>query len=205
MARVPGRDNRVAIPALVLTAAAVAALVWFAIPGMPMVVSWASGAVAGASGILASSPTPDVIVADTLDVSAADCRELYPNDLWNELTWAGGVILAQSTEPPATATVGLVEALTPAASRTCRWTSETSGAIVTTYATVAPEAAAVAEASLRGQGFTCESADGVLTCSGSIEGVVENHSLRASLWVVTASTGWTIEGYDERIRTFLWE
>lgn len=204
MARVPGRDNRIAIPALVLSAVVIAALVWFAVPGMPLVVAWAAGAAAGAPGVLAPAPTASAIRVGEVDVAAADCRELYPNELWNELTWSGDAILAQTPEPPATTAVGLLEALAPTSSRTCRWTNDAGGAIVTTYSTVAPEAAALAEAALRGQGFACEKAGRVLVCASTTGAVNEEHAFADTLWVTTVASSWPIEQYDSRLRAYLW-
>ena len=205
MARVPGRDNRIAIPVMVLSLAIVGALVWFAVPAMPIVVAWAGGTAGDAATMLAATPTPHVVVAEGLDVSASDCRDLYPNDLWNELTWTSDAILSQSTAGPATAMTDLVTALAPTAARTCTWTDSSGQKVVTTFATVAEDAAGMAEASLRGQGFACTTTDGTLVCASATDAGDEHQAVHGSLWVTTVASAWYPEDYDERIATHLWQ
>jgi len=205
MARVPGRDNRIAIPAIVLSLAIVGALVWFAIPAMPLVMAWTGGAAGNAATMLAATPTPHAVVADGLNVAEADCRELYPTDLWNELTWTSDAILSQSMAGPATAITDLVSALAPTATRTCTWTDSSGQAVVTTFATVSADAAGIAEASLRGQGFTCGSEEGALECSSTTDAGNEHQTVRGSLWVTTISSAWYPEDYDHRIAIHLWQ
>lgn len=205
MARVPGRDNRIAIPVTVLSLAVVGALVWFAVPAMPLVMTWARGAAGNAATMLAATPTPHAVVADGLDLAETDCRELYPNELWNELTWTSDAILSQSTAGPATAMTDLVAVLAPTAARTCTWIDSGGQTVVTTFATVAPDAGAMAEAALRGQGFGCTTTDGTISCAGETDAGQEHQAVRGSLWVTTVSAAWYPEDYDERIATYLWQ
>jgi hypothetical protein len=205
MARVPGRDNRIAIPAIVLSLAIVGALVWFAVPAMPLVMAWAGGTAGNAATMLAATPTLHAVVADGLDVAEADCRELYPTDLWNELTWTSDAILSQSAAGPTTAMADLISALAPTATRTCTWTDSSGQAVVTTFATVSADAAGIAEASLRGQGFSCATADGTLECSSTTDAGNEHQSVRGALWVATVSRAWYPDDYDQRIAIHLWQ
>ncbi|WP_434970741.1 hypothetical protein [Microbacterium sp. bgisy207] len=205
MARVPGRDNRIAIPVMVLCLGVVGALVWFAIPGMPMVLAWAGGTAGNAATMLAATPTPRAVVADGLDVAATDCRELYPDDLWNELTWTSDAILNQSTGASATAATDLVAALAPTAARTCAWTDSAGQSVVTTFATVADDAAGIAEAALRGQGFACTTTDGTLSCTADTAAGDEHQAVHGALWVTTVAGSWYPEDYDDRIAVHLWQ
>ena len=205
MARVPGRDNRIAVPAMVLSLAIVGALVWFAVPAMPLVMAWAGGAAGNAVTMLAATPTPHTVVAEGLDVAETDCRELYPNDLWNELTWTSDAILSQSTAGPATAMSDLVAALAPTEARTCTWTTSAGQAVVTTFATVSADAAGMAEASLRGQGFACATTEGTLECSSTTDAGTEHQAVHGPLWVTTVSSAWYPEDYDHRIAIHLWQ
>ena len=64
-----------------------------------------------------------------------------------------GVLLSQSTAPPATSVTTLTDALTPTARVTCSWRLQQGGGIVTTLAVVGPDAATIADAALRGAGL----------------------------------------------------
>ena len=46
-----------------------------------------------------------------------DCRALYPDRLWAELTWTPDVLLSQSLAPPAGEDTSLIDALAPAVDR----------------------------------------------------------------------------------------
>lgn len=204
MARVPGRDNRIAIPFLVLCLGVVGMLVWLAIPGLPMLVGWAGGTAGGAVAALSTTATPHAVVADTVDIAAADCRELYPDDLWNELTWTADVVLTQSIAPPATALADLTAALAPSNARTCVWRNGDAGTVVTTFATVSADALGLAEAALRGQGFACETAEGALSCTADTAAGGEHQMLKGTLWVTTVDSSWYPEEYDARLARHLW-
>ena len=190
---------------MVLSLAIVGALVWFAVPAMPLVMAWAGGTAGNAVTMLAATPTPHAVVAEGLNVAETDCRELYPNDLWNELTWTSDAILSQSTAGPATAMSDLVAALAPTAARTCTWTTSAGQAVVTTFATVSADAAGMAEASLRGQGFACATTEGTLECSSTTDAGTEHQAVHGPLWVTTISSAWYPEDYDHRIAIHLWQ
>ncbi|GAA1706893.1 hypothetical protein GCM10009808_26130 [Microbacterium sediminicola] len=192
-----------AVPFLVIIAGIVGALVWFAIPAVPMVIGWASGTAENAGTYLAASEEPQVRAIDGLDATAVDCRELYPAGLWNELTWSADVILTQTEERPVTAVAGLVDALAPTAARTCRW-SNGSGEVVTTFAAVGDGSAGLAEASLAGQGFSCAQNDDVLTCTGESDAGSEYQVVAGNLWVSTVESGWQPDTYNDRLVAYLW-
>jgi hypothetical protein len=203
MARVGGRSTWIAVPAGTACAAVVATLVYLSLPMVPVTGAWVAMMAQTAftnltTPVSASSGEP----APAAD--AADCRDLYPDGLWAELTWKADVRLAQSTAPPATSVTTLVEALAPTVRLTCVWTYSGAGSIATTLATVSPEAAALAEAALRGQGFACAADDGGLRCSRITGDVLEEHEVRGELWLSSVETGWQPDDYSSRLASNLW-
>ena len=133
-----------------------------------------------------------------------DCRAIYPDSLWSELTWRAGALLNQTAGPPATAITPLADALLPSPRVTCAWRLESGGGIVTTLAVVADDAATIADAALRGQGFTCTLQDGVLRCIRVRGDVVEEHTVRGDLWLSSMETKWHPEDYGSRIEAQIW-
>ncbi|MDY0910308.1 hypothetical protein [Microbacterium sp. CFBP9034] len=199
MARVGGRNSWIAVPAGLACAAVVGALVWLALPMVPVTITWAGDTLRNAT-----SPRPVAPVADTparlaLEDADIDCRALYSDSLWNELTWRGRTILDQTYDPPATAVTSLTEVLAPEVRLTCAWTDRADGAIVTTLAVVGSDAPALAEAALRGQGFACEVTDAVLRCARTQEGTVEDHVVREGLWLSSSERAWHLEDYGRRL------
>jgi hypothetical protein len=84
----------------------------------------------------------------------------------------------------------LTEALTPAVRLSCHWRTHDGRAIVSTLAEVAPDAAPIADASLRGQGFTCASTAGSLECTRLSGEVLEEQTIRGGLWLSSLERGW---------------
>ena len=202
MARIGGRSNWLAVPAGMLCAAVVAALVWLALPMIPVSITWLGDTLRTATTprqVLPAQPTPaQLAVAGTVD-----CRQLYPDGLWSELTWKRGSLLSQTAAAPATAVTSLTDALAPIARVTCSWRF-TGGGIVTTLAAVAEDAAAIADAALRRRGFTCATADGALRCTRVRGDVREEHTVRGGLWLSSVETAWHPEEYGARVEAHVW-
>lgn len=199
MARVGGRNSAIAVPAGLICAAIVAALVWLSLPMVPVTVAWAGEMLRNAT-----APPPPPVVIDTpaqqvADGGALDCRALYSDSLWNELTWQGRTILDQGADPPPTEVATLAQVLTPDVRISCGWTKKDGSAVLTTLARVVPEAASLAEAALRGQGFTCSVADQVVRCSRTQGDVIEEHVLRDGLWLASLERVWHPDDYGARV------
>lgn len=203
MARIGGRSTWIAVPGGILCAAVVVSLGYLSLPMVPVAGSWV--AMMARSAYTNITAPPEVASGDVAPAAdAADCRDLYPDGLWAELTWKADVQLAQSQAPPATAVTTLVEALAPTVRLTCVWTYSGAGSIATTLSTVPPKAAALAEAALRGQGFACAADDGGLRCSRTTGDVLEEHEVRGELWLSSVETGWQPDDYSSRLASNLW-
>lgn len=203
MARIGGRSNWLAVPAGMLCAGVVVALVWLALPMVPASVYWVGETLRTATApqvVPVAQETPAQLAA----AGAIDCRTLYPDGLWSELTWKGGVLLSQSTAPPATSVTSLTDALAPSTRVTCSWRLQQGGGIVTTLAVVGPDAATIADAALRGQGFTCSTTGGGLRCVRSRGDVVEDQRFRDGLWLSSVETSWRPEHYGSRLAAQVW-
>lgn len=202
VAKVGGRNIWIAVPAGLLCVGVVGALAWLSQPILPATAAWMGDALRNATTHTAPTPeasrTPGFVSAVT-----SDCRALYPDDLWSELTWTRGVLLSQTTAAPATSAQAIVEALTPEVRVSCTWTADGGMSISTTVAAVSAEAAPIAEAAFIGAGFTCDSAAG-LQCTRTEGSVLEEHILRDGLWISSVETAWHPEDYDARIATHLW-
>jgi hypothetical protein len=204
MARIGGRSTWLAVPAGVLCAAVVGSLIWLALPMVPVSVAWVGDTLRTASAprpVPSVKPTPAQLAAAGSEI---DCRDLYPDALWGELTWQGGALLAQTASPSATAVTSLWDALAPTVLVTCAWRLEGGRGIVTTLATVPADAAAIADPALRGQGFTCTSTGAALSCVRVSGDVVEEHALRAGLWLSSIETGWHLDDYGARVEAKVW-
>ena len=119
MARVGGRNSWIAVPVGLGCAAIVGALVWLSLPMVPVTVTWAGDMLRNAT-----SPRPQPTQVDTPARQAAegnrlDCRTLYSDSLWNEMTWTGRTVLDQDLDPPSTTVPTLLEVLTPDVRVTC--------------------------------------------------------------------------------------
>jgi hypothetical protein len=203
MARIGGRSNWLAVPAGMICAGVVAALIWLALPMVPTTVQWVGDTLRAATAPRAA-PIAEETPAQLAAAGTIDCRTLYPDALWSELTWKGGVLLSQSTAPPATSVTSLTDALTPDTRVTCSWRLEGGGGIVTTLAVVGRDAATIADAALRGQGFTCSAAAGVLACVRSRGHIVEDQRFRDGLWLSSVETMWQPEDYASRVAAQVW-
>jgi hypothetical protein len=205
MARIGGRSTWLAVPAGLLCAGVVAALVYLAVPMVPVAITWAGEALRTAT---APRPTPTVEATPAqlaAQGSAIDCRTLYPDVLWAELSWKGGALLSQSKAPPATAVTSLTEALAPTPQVTCSWRLDTGAGIVTTLAAVADGAADIAGEALRGAGFSCDSDAGALRCQRARGDVIEEHTLRGGLWLSSIESAWHPEHYGARVEAHVWD
>lgn len=203
MARTGGRNSWIAVPAGILCAAVVASLVWLALPMVPVAAAWVGDTLRSAT-----APRPEATPAQTPAQTAAaggaiDCRTLYADDLWNELTWREGSLLDQSMAAPATAATAFADAAAPDVLVTCTWRFD-SGGIVTTLSKVDADAATIAEAALAGDGFSCRTADGATVCDRTRGAVLEEHTLRDGLWLVSVETAWHPDDYGRRLDHTVW-
>ncbi len=208
MSRTGGRNSWIAVPAGLLCAAAVVTLAWLAAPMAPVAFAWVTETLRAVTSPPAAAPSgaarPPLLETVQSDADL-DCRRLYPDDLWGELVWHPKTLLAQELSPPATAVTTLVEALAPHVRVTCRWTFANGTTISTTIARVAEDAQAVAEATLRAEGFGCSVAGGALDCERTKGGVREDHAFAGDLWLSTVSSGVLPEGYVDRLEAALWD
>lgn len=204
MARVGGRNPWIAWPAGLLCAGVVGALAWLAQPMLPVSVLWMGEMLRAATTPPVVAPVAETVAARADEPGALDCRTLYPDSLWAELTWTPDVLLAQDAAPPATAVTTLTDALTPAVRLTCHWRADAGRTIVSTLAGVAPEAAVIADASLRGQGFTCVSTAESLQCARASGDILEQHTIRGGLWLSSVERGWHPEQYGARLSAHVW-
>ena len=204
MARIGGRNSWIAVPAGLVCAGVVVTLVWLSLPMVPVAVAWVGDTLRSAT-----TPQPSATPVETPAQRAAqdgslDCRTLYPDELWNELTWHAGSLLNQTSDPPATTVTALADALGPSVSVTCDWRLDSGGGIVTTLARVAPDAQTIAEAALRGQGFDCAVADAALECVRTQGAVREEHTVREDLWLSSVESSWHPETYGGRLAAHVW-
>ncbi|BDV29690.1 hypothetical protein [Microbacterium terricola] len=203
MARIGGRNTWLAFPASLLCAAIVAALLWLSLPMMPVAVAWVGDSLRSATARAEASPATEATGGVVDAGGGLDCRDLYPDDLWVELVWTPQALLAQTTAPPATGVAALTDALAPVVERTCTWNAD-KGTVTSTLAQVGADAITVADAALRGQGFACTQADGGLECSRTEGDVIEEHTIRAGLWLSSVETSWHPEDYGSRLAAFVW-
>jgi hypothetical protein len=194
MAKVGGRVGWIAWPAMLACVVVVAGLVWFAVPGIPGAVTFIGNTLRAAT----SAPAADGADSAAAFEPATDCRSLYPDRLWAELTWTPDVLLLPGTAAPATATT-LVAALGPSVRFSCTWRTEDGRSIQTTVSDVAADASAIAEAALGADAFACERADERLHCSRERDGVTEVHDIVGGVWVGSSLVGWTPGAYAEQV------
>ncbi|MEI3846298.1 MULTISPECIES: hypothetical protein [unclassified Microbacterium] len=202
MARVGGRNSWIAVPVGLLCAAVLGVLVWLSLPMIPVAVAWVGDTLRAAT-----SPQPQATPALTPAQEAAggaaiDCRTLYADDLWNELMWRPGSLLDQSAAPAATSATAFADAASPEVLVTCTWRFD-DGEIVTTLAKIDPEASSIAEAALSGDGYACRAGE-QLTCTREDGAVLEEHTLRDGLWLVSVASRWHPEDYGPRLDRTVW-
>ncbi|MFG6446306.1 hypothetical protein ACFXP7_13415 [Microbacterium sp. P06] len=191
MAKVGGRSAWIAWPAMLFCAAVVGVLVWLALPGVPGAITFVGETLRSATTD-ASASAPDE-PADP----ATDCRSLYPDRLWAEMTWTPEVLLSQNAAPPASTTT-LAQALAPTVRFTCTWTTEDGRIASTTLADVRGGSEAVAQAALVAEGFSCDTRDERVHCERSAGDVTELHDLRGTAWLSTVLTRWMPEDYGSQ-------
>lgn len=204
MARIGGRNAWIAVPAGMLCAAVVGALVWLSLPMVPVTVAWLGDTLRQATAArpaIAAEPTP---AQDAAAGAPIDCRDLYPDGLWLQLLWQPGSLLNQSATPPATTATAFADAAAADVLLTCAWRSD-AGTIVTTLAKVDVAVVGIAEPSLAGDGFTCAAVDGAVECTRAQGDVLEEHSLRDGLWLVSVETGWQPEDYGLQLESAVWD
>lgn len=222
MARIGGRSGWIAWPAGLACLAVVAALVWLALPMMPVAVQWAGDALRGPTSRPAAEATPPAGSADqplgtgrghaaaspsaspTPSPDAASCRSLYTAAQWAELTVRTGGDPAEDTSAPALAAPTVVTALHPTVRMTCTWAATTTGRITTTVADVDAEAGAIARAALAAQGFACGGFGDGMRCTRTDGAVVEDVVVRDGVWLSSVLDNWRPTLYTERIADQLW-
>lgn len=198
MARIGGRNSILAWVVGLGCTAVLVVLVVMAAPAIPGAVHLVGDTLRMANAPR-ESPTPQ---EDVLDMSTLECRDLYSEPLWSELTQrAGGEPTAQAPEGSAPS---LVTALAPDVRATCVFTGTSTGSIVTIVSEVADGAAGVARSALEAEGFACaDDGDGV-RCTRDAAEVTEEHAVRAHVWVANVFTGWQPARYIERMTPRLW-
>jgi hypothetical protein len=204
LARTGGRNSWIAWPVGLICAAVVAALAWLAQPMIPVSVAWMGDMLRATTSPPVAAPVEAPVSTIAIAPGDIDCRALYPDNLWAELTWTAGVLLSQDMAAPATAVTTLTDALSPSVRITCHWRTDEGGMIVSTLAGVAGDAAPIAEASLRGQGFTCTTDAAALICARTSGDVIEEQTIRGDLWLSSVETAWHPEAYGTRLAAHVW-
>jgi len=204
LARTGGRNSWIAWPAGLICAAVVATLAWLAQPMVPVSIAWMGDMLRAATSPPVAAAVPPPISTVAMAPGDIDCRTLYPDSLWAELTWTSNVLLSQDLAAPATAVTTLTDALAPSVRITCHWQADGGRTIVSTLAGVASDAVPIAEASLRGQGFACGVNGDAVACTRTSGDVIEEHTLRAGLWLSSVETAWHPDVYGTRLAAHVW-
>lgn len=203
MARIGGRNSWIAVPAGLVCLAVVGALLWLSLPMVPVAVAWVGDTLRNATAPQAGAAPAQTPAQTAADGGAIDCRTLYPDDLWNELTWRPGSLLNQSKTSSTTAATAFADAAAADVLVTCSWRFDTGG-IVTTLSKVDADAGAIAEAALASDGFTCRSAPDATECTRTQGAVREEHTLRGGLWLASVETAWHPKNYATRLDRSVW-
>jgi hypothetical protein len=204
LARTGGRNSWIAWPAGLLCAAVVAALAWLAQPMLPISVAWMGDMLRASTTPPVAAPQAESVATLAAEPGDIDCRALYPDSLWAELTWTPEVLLSQGNSAPATAVTALNDALAPSVRITCHWRAEGGRTISSTLAEVAGDAGTIADASLRGQGFACTTDAEAVVCARTAGSVIEEHTVRGGLWLSSVETAWHPDEYGTRLATHVW-
>lgn len=199
MARADGRNPWIAVPAGLICAAIVAALVWLSLPMVPVTVAWAGEMLRNATSTQPPPAVGDTAAGHALAGDGVDCRSLYSASLWNEMTWQGRTILDQAFDAPPTEVPSLAEVLAPQVTVSCTWTDREGSVVSTSLAVVQADSAGLGEAALRGQGFACTAGDGIVRCARTQADVVETHVLRDGLWLASIERSWHPDEYGARL------
>lgn len=203
MARIGGRNLWIAVPAGLLCAGIVGALVYLAVPMVPSVVTWTGDTLRDAT-TRAAEVTAEPSPAEVAASGDLDCRALYPDRLWSEMVWRGDVLLSQDFATPVTATPGLVDAVSPSVRVACAWRTESGPSIVSTLAAVDPAAGEAAAQLLRANSFTCAEGFGGISCTRERGSVIESHVFSGGLWLSSVETRWHPEEYATRLAAYVW-
>jgi len=180
----------------------VGGLVWLAAPGVPAAVQFVGDILrSGSAQLEASSSTPQPVVSLA---AGDDCRELYPSDLWMELSWDHHRVLSQSQDAPTTTAPSVRDALSPQVLMTCAWRTEDGQTVTTTLSRVDAAAAAIARDAFTGAGFDCAPLGAGVQCTRSADGADEDDIVDGDLWLVTTENGWHPESYTDRLAQHLW-
>ena len=204
MARVGGRNSWLAWPAGIFCAAVVGTLAWLAQPMLPVSVTWVGDTLRAATTPVPPVPVVESVATRAIAPGDIDCRALYPDRLWAELTWTPDVLLSQDSAPPPTEVTTLTDALAPSVRLSCHWRTDDGRTIVSTLAGVAADAGPIADASLRGQGFTCATDADALVCTRTSGDVIEEQTIRGGLWLSSVERAWHPDAYGARLAAHVW-
>jgi hypothetical protein len=204
VARVGGRNSWLAWPAGILCAAVVGTLAWLAQPMLPVSVTWVGDMLRAATTPVPPAPVVESVATRAIAPGDIDCRALYPDRLWAELTWTPDVLLSQDTAPPPTEVTTLTDALAPSVRLSCHWRTEDGRTIVSTLSGVAADAGPIADASLRGQGFTCTTDADAVVCARRSGDVIEEQTIRGGLWLSSVERAWHPDAYGARLSAHVW-
>ena len=199
-----GRSGWIAWPAGVLCLGVVAGLVWLPAPGVPAAVQFVGAVLRSASqprSDAASSPRPIESIGTAL---TDDCRSLYPDGLWSQLTWQPHVVLNQTQDAPDTSAATVRDALQPDVLMTCTWRESGGGTVTTTLARVDAEAAAIAQPGFAGQGFVCAGSGDGVQCTKTAGETAEVEIVRGGMWLSTIERQWHPARYTEQLVQRLW-
>ncbi len=193
MARVGGRNAAFAWFAGLVCLGVVAALVWFALPALPVAAQWIGvtlGASQPAPGAAASPTAPGPSAPAAPSAVPSDCRTLYSDAMWAALTQSGHLI---TTAGPVRVDAALKQALTATPALTCAWRSD-AGEITTTLFRTAGPAAQLTVAALSAAGYAC-TAGTVAQCDRDRGASAQSHAAGPGAWVATTFGAWRPDGY----------
>ncbi len=202
MARIGGRNSAVAWMVGLGCAAVVGALLVLAIPAVP------TGIQMMGDTLRAGTSAPEAAGTGALEppeTTTPECRSLYTEALWSELTQRAGGDPVQDAAPPVSSAPSLASALAPQVRESCTFTGTNTGRIVTTVSGVSDGAASVARATLETSGFACADFGGSgVRCERTTADGIEEHAVRDGVWVATLFTGWRPDRYLDRVALQLW-
>jgi hypothetical protein len=201
VARIGGRSSAVAWVVGLGCAAVVGTLAVLAAPALPMGLQLVGDTLRTATSApeAAGTEPPDLTTTST-----PECRALYTEALWSNLTTRAGGDPVQDTAAPPTSVTALTTALTPQVRVSCTFTGTNTGRIATTESEVAAGATAIAGASLEAAGFTCSAFGDGIRCEHVVEGGIEEHTVRDGIWLATVFSGWRPDHYTDRVAQQVW-
>lgn len=188
MAKVGGRVAWIAWPAMLGCVAVIVVLLALAVPGIPGTVDFVGSTLRAATA--AQAEETDTTVAEP----PKECRELYPDRLWVDLTWTPTARLSPDASAP-DADAALVTALGPAVRFSCVWTTEDGRSIRSTLSTVAAGSAPIAQAALSALGASCTMDGDRMHCERVAGEVTRIDDIQGDTWLSSTLTGWLPEQY----------